>query len=111
MAPTTSWVSTRYVGTYRGMFGKNAWNILMVQNYPYQFSLTCLKGLTQPTLNAFFKLNFSDFFAGYLLVNRQPKLAIGALRSTLPEMGLYVKPNILKKITLSYFFVKKINFL
>ena len=34
----------------------------MVQNYPYQFSLTCLKGLTQPTLNAFFKLNFSDFF-------------------------------------------------
>lgn len=111
MAPTTSWVSTRYVGTYRGMFRKNAWNILMMQNYPYQFSLTCLKGLTQPTLNAFFKLNFSDFFAGYLLVNRQPKLAIGALRSTLPEMGLNVKPNISKKITLSYFFVKKINFL
>lgn len=97
MAPTTSWVSTRYVGTYRGMFRKNAWNILMMQNYPYQFSLTCLKGLTQPTLNAFFKLNFSDFFAGYLLVNRQPKLAIGALRSTLPEMGLNVKPNISKK--------------
>ena len=69
----------------------------MMQNYPYQFSLTCLKGLTQPTLNAFFKLNFSDFFAGYLLVNRQPKLAIGALRSTLPEMGLNVKPNISKK--------------
>ena len=111
MAPTTSWVSTRYVGTYRGMFRKNAWNILMMQNYPYQFSLTCLKGLTQPTLNAFFKLNFSHFFAAYLHVNRQPKLAIGALRSTLPEMGLYVKPKIWKKITLSYFFVKKINFL
>ena len=70
-----------------------------------------LKRADSAYLERLFQIELFGLFAGYLLVNRQPKLAIGALRSTLPEMGLYVKPNISKKITLSYFFVKKINFL
>lgn len=68
-----------------------------------------LKRADSAYLERLFQIELFALF--FLHVNRQPKLAIGALRSTLPEMGLNVKPNISKKITLSYFFVKKINFL
>lgn len=63
-------------------------------------------------LQRLFQIELFGFFLQDISSYRQPKLAIPALRSTLPVRGLYVKPNDISKnkITLSYFFVKKTNF-